>query len=60
MLQGFLISYEKGGMEDGVNLPSREDVEAESHVRDDFFHLKWTGSFHLELFGSIHVEVCSF
>ena len=32
MLQRFLISGEKEGMEDGVNLPSRGDAEMEGHA----------------------------
>ena len=60
MFWGFLISSEKGGMEDGVDLPSRGDVEAEGHAGDNFLHFEWTSLFHLELLGSVHVEVCSF
>ena len=60
MLQGFLISHEKGGMEDGVDLPPRGDVEMESCVGDNFLHLGWTSLFHQECLGSIHVEVSSF
>ena len=60
MLQGFLISCEKGGMEDRVNLPLRGDAEVEGCVGDDFLYFEWTSSFHLEFLGSIHVEVCCF
>ena len=59
MLQGFLISCEKGGVEDGVNLPPRGDAEVEGCAGNDFLHFEWTSSFHLELLGSIHMEVCS-
>ena len=57
MLQGFLISCEKGGMEDRVNLALIGDAEVEGCMGDDFLHLKLAGSVHLELLGSIHVEV---
>ena len=59
MFWGFLISREKGGMEDRMDLPLGRYSEAESHVEDDFFHLERTGSFHLEFLGSVHVEVGS-
>ena len=32
VFQCFLISHEKGGMEDGVNLPPRGNAEAEGYV----------------------------
>ena len=57
MLQCFLISREKGGMEDRVNLPSRRNTKVEGHARNDFFNLKGASSFHLEFLGSVHVEV---
>ena len=60
MLRHFLISREKGGMEDRVNPPMRGDVEMEGHPQDDFFHFKGTSSFHLEFLGSIHVEIGGF
>ena len=60
MLQCFLISREKGGMEDGVNLPPRGDVEAEGHAGDNFLDFEGTSSFHLKLLGAVHVEVCRF
>ena len=60
MLWGFLIGCEKGGVEDGVDLPLRWNVEAESHIGDNFLHFKWTSLLHLELFGTIHVEVGHF
>ena len=48
MLQGFLISHEKGGMEDGMDLPSRgvlclaqigtsEDLKASWQVMKSIF-----------------------
>ena len=58
MLQGFLISHEKGGMEDRMNLPLRGDVMAEGHAGDDFLHFQRAILFCLKFFGPIHVEVC--
>ena len=59
MFRGFLISCEKGGMEDRMDFPPRGNMEAEGHVGDDFFYFKRTSSFHLEFLGSINVEVGS-
>ena len=60
MLQGFFISQEKEGMENGMDPPLRGDSEAESHAGDDFLHFEGTGLFHLEFLWSIHVEVGGF
>ena len=60
MLQRFLIAGEKGGVEDGMDLPLRGNTEAECHARDSFFNLKWARPFHLEFLRSIHVEVGGF
>ena len=57
MLQCFLISHEKGGMEDRVNLPLRGNTKVEGCAGDDFLDFKGAGSFHLKFLGSVHVEV---
>ena len=60
MLCCFLVSREKGGMEDRVNFPPRQKAEAEGSAGDNFFHFERTCSFHLEFLWSIHVEVGGF
>ena len=60
MLQHFLITSEKGGMEDGVDLPLGGNAEVECHTGDGFFDLKRAGPFHLEFLGSVHVKVGGF
>ena len=55
MLCRLRIVREKGGMEDGVNLPLGGNSEAEGHSRDNLLDFKWAGSFHLEFLGSVHV-----
>ena len=60
MLRHFLIAGEKGGVEDGVDLPLRGDAEAECHAGNDFFDLKWACPPHLEFLGSAHVKVGGF
>ena len=57
MLQCLCIVHEKGGMEDGVNLPLRGTVEAEGHSRDDLLDFKQTSSFHFEFLGSVHAKI---
>ena len=60
MLQCFLIAIEKGGVEDGVDLPFEGNAEVERCARDDLLNFKWTGPLHLEFLGSIHVKVGGF
>ena len=60
MLQHFLVSQKKGGVEDGVNLPLRWNPEVEGSPRDDFFDFEGASSFHLEFLGAVHVKVGSF
>ena len=40
MLWGFLVSGEKRGIENRMDLPSGGDTEMEGCVRDDSFHFK--------------------
>ena len=60
MLQCFLISHEKGGMEDRVNLPLRGNMKAEGCTGDDFLNFKGASLFHLKLFGAVHMKVGRF
>ena len=60
MFRRFLKTSEKGGVEDGVDLPLGGDAEAECRAGDDFFNLKWACSLHLEFLGSTHVKVGGF
>ena len=60
MFRGFLVGREKGGMEDGVNLPQRGNAEVEGCMGDNFFHLEGARSLHLEFLGSIRVEIGGF
>ena len=60
MLRRFLITGEKGGMEDGVDLPLGGNAEAERHMGDGFLNLKWAGPLHLEFLGSVHVKISGF
>ena len=60
MLRRFLIASEKGGVEDGVDLPLGGNAESERRVGDGFFNLKWASPLHLEFLGSIHVKVGGF
>ena len=60
MFRHFLITSEKGGVEDGVDLPLGGDAEAEHRVGNDFFNLKWACPLHLEFLGSAHVKVGGF
>ena len=44
MLRHFLVSSEKGGVEDRVNLPPRGNMEVEGHAGDNLFDFKGTSS----------------
>ena len=57
MLQHFLISRKKEGMEDRVNLPLRGNAKVEGSAGDNFLNFKGASSFHLEFLGPIHVKV---
>ena len=57
MLRPLHIVCEKGGMEDGVNLPLEGNAEVEGRPRDDLLNFKQAGSFHLEFLGSVHVKI---
>ena len=57
MLRCLYIVREKGGVEDGVNLPLGGNAEAEGRSRDDLLDFKQASSFHLEFLGSVHVKI---
>ena len=60
MFQCFLITSEKGGVEDRVDLPLGGDAEAEHRAGNDFFNLKWASPLHLKFLGSAHMKVGGF
>ena len=60
MFRCFLIGCKKGGMEDGMNLPSRGDTEVEGRAGDDLFNFKGASSLHLEFLWSVHMKVGGF
>ena len=44
-------------MENQVDLPAGQYVEAECHSGNHLFYFKWAGSLHLEFLGSSHMEI---
>ena len=57
MLWGFLVHGEKGGVENGVDLPVRWNLETEGYTGDDFLNFKGACPLHLEFLGPVHMEV---
>ena len=60
MLRHFLITGEKGSVEDRVDLPFGGNAEAEHCSQDDFLNFKWAGPSHLKFLGSVHVKIGGF